>query len=242
MAAATSPGSTVAPASASDVAVGTGNSIVGKRGVDAHADDGGRPDAPVHPLGEDAADLAVVDQHVVGPLQFRAHAGGRARSRRRRRDRLSSGQPQPARQTGTADGGRSSTEIASEVPGGASQTRVNRPRPVRWWSATSTWPDSAPARAAAARSALVEPVVATVRTFAHTDRVGRVGARSQSTSTVGSTSNPMPPTTYSPLWSAHGPRDSHHPWQGRRARRRIEQAGTPRRPRPLSRRCTPRAR
>ncbi len=59
--------------------------------------------------------------------------------------------------------GRSRTEKSRLVAGGASQRRSRRPRPVVWWSATSTEPSDA-TTAPATRSALVEPVTVTCRT------------------------------------------------------------------------------
>ena len=75
----------------------------------------------------------------------------------------------------SGNSGRSSTEIASDLPGGASQTRSKRPRPAAWCNAISTCPDPPPARASATRSALVDPVLATTRTLRH-GRPGPVSA------------------------------------------------------------------
>ena len=54
-----------------------------------------------------------------------------------------------------------SIETSSELPGGACHRRPSRPRPAVWWSATSAVPGGAPCRAAATRSAFVDPVSST---------------------------------------------------------------------------------
>ena len=60
--------------------------------------------------------------------------------------------------------GRSTTVISNDEPGGASHVRPNRPRPAVWWSATTTTPSGAPARARSAASRLVESSSAWRRT------------------------------------------------------------------------------
>ncbi len=68
---------------------------------------------------------------------------------------------QPLRAGGTGSG-RSSTEQASAAPGTVTQPRASRPRPAVCASAASTVPSGAPPAAAASRSALVDPVDATM--------------------------------------------------------------------------------
>ena len=55
---------------------------------------------------------------------------------------------------------------AATRPGGALQVRPSRPRPARWWSATTTRPSGAPDRAASSRYRFVESVSASQRTLA----------------------------------------------------------------------------
>ena len=70
----------------------------------------------------------------------------------------------------TGQPGLSSTEKSRLVPGGASQRRSRRPRPAVWWSVLRTRPSGSPAEARPTRSALVEPVSATVSTRKRDDQ------------------------------------------------------------------------
>ena len=76
-----------------------------------------------------------------------------------------SGDSQPHRTGSTV--GRHSTEKVRPARGGDTQVRSSRPRPWSWCSATRTSPPGSPARAAAARSAFVEPVTSTTRISRH---------------------------------------------------------------------------
>ena len=127
--------------------MGTGSSSASLVDVDADPEHR-QGEAGVHPLDQDPADLEVVDQHVVGPLQ-RRDPGERAG------DGVPGQQRQPGPPLGVASGSKTAENV-SAAPGGVTQARSSRPRPASWWSATTTrWlPGSA------AASALVEPASA----------------------------------------------------------------------------------
>ena len=91
------------------------------------------------PFGQDPADFAAADQHVVGPLQHAPAAPAHAPRRPSATASPASSGSQVQR-AGSHVVGRSSTDMAIPVPGGAVQVRPSRPRPADWWSVISTLP------------------------------------------------------------------------------------------------------
>ena len=173
-----------------------------------------RPTAgPDTRLGQHAGALAVADDaagpRVGGPrvagariagariaVRVRGRTGraGRwATSGRRRRSATrptASARPTPA-SSGSQPSRRGATPVGPQQDadrdagaGRRSQRRPSRPRPAVWLSATRTRPSGAPARAASATSALVEPVSATTRTSVHSPP-GRTRARRRAGSRSG---------------------------------------------------------
>ena len=119
---------------------------LGPRHVEPEADDD-RRDLPAHDerLGQDAGQLAVADEQVVGPLQLGAHPGHLlARGRGRERRRPGSGAAAGRRRRGARGRAATGWRRAARSPRGASQRRPSRPRPAVWWSATRTVPKAAP--------------------------------------------------------------------------------------------------
>ena len=96
------------------------------------------------------ASLRSAHQEVVGPLEHdvdRGHLLDRTgQGHPRRHHRPAGDRPRWPQQHATS----------SDEPGGASQVRPSRPRPAVWWSATTTRPSPAPARAASRTWRLVE--------------------------------------------------------------------------------------
>ena len=97
-------------------------------------------------LGEDAGDLATVEQDVVGPLD-----------RRSRSDDAGDGDGAGERQQHPGQS-RSTRDISSARPGGALHVRPWRPRPARCSPAVTSVPCGAPAAASARAMSLVESV------------------------------------------------------------------------------------
>ncbi len=130
-------------------------------------------------LGEDACELAVADDDVVGPLK----TGPSDPSPRRRRPpprRRSAAATSPTLPLGTAPT-PTPTDSAICERGGVVQLLPCLPRPALWCSASSTAPSMfSPSVARASRSALVEPVSSTTSSRRH----GRPGPVSLSRSDV----------------------------------------------------------
>ena len=108
----------------------------------AHADHDGRARSGVSTRSARTPQtLRPEQQHVVRPLEVGGQVGllpdpvG---------DREPGQQRQPGPPVERRRPGRTSTDIAMLVPGGAVQVRPSRPRPADWWSATSTLPAGAP--------------------------------------------------------------------------------------------------
>ena len=142
--------STSCPAIASDVAVGTGSSSAVGGDVDPDPEHGRRPRRGVHPLDQDAGDLEVTEQDVVGPLEGGVRLG---------RQGVSDGEPGEQRQPRPAVGlglraqqdGHGQRRAGRGLP-----DAVERPRPAVWCSATTTRPAGASScRARSATTALV---------------------------------------------------------------------------------------
>ena len=101
--------------------------------VDADAGDHGRAGRGVDPLGEDAGELAVVQEHVVGPLEARPRRrAGAGRARRRTRSAAGATASPPAAPSGrAAPTGSARTAPASPTcgPGGRGRRSGARPPP-----------------------------------------------------------------------------------------------------------------
>ena len=158
--------------------------------VDAHAGDDRRTRWRVDPFGQDAGQLALAEQHVVGPLEGRRlRRAGAAPARRRTRSAAAATASPPRRPAA-----RSSTDKVSADRAGVSHVRSSRPRPAVWCSATTTRPSpAAPARARPATSTLVDGVASTTSTDQSTGVTrrsrssgGRFDERSDAVSVTGS--------------------------------------------------------
>ena len=185
------------------------------------------------PSARTPASLRPPDEQVVGPLQVGRDAGDVSHGRLARRE--GDGLGRAVRATRAVGAGRSRIEHSSDAPGGACHVRPRRPRPAVWWSATSTVPAGAPARAAATRSALVEPVSSTqVTAKCQASRAPKWGGGRRAHGT-----NIRPRAPEDPDRQPGRDRRSGHPCVPRarhRHRRRLLRARPQRAPRPPGRR------
>ena len=119
--------------------------VVGAQG-DVDADPEDRPALPRPRLGEDAGDLAPVEQDVVGPLD-----------RRRGADRVGDRDARGDREQ-RRDLAQHERHRAARAAAATSTSRPWRPRPATWWSVVTSVPCGAPAAASSRARSFVEPV------------------------------------------------------------------------------------
>ena len=149
---------TADPSIASDVAAGTGSSSARNDTLRPMPTTTAVPTTSV----EDAAELAVADEDVVGPLQPYVELAERDQ-------RPGHGEPGEQRQPAPTLRREGRAQQHREGQPGARRGRpgpVRRPRPAVCDSATTTSPSGDPSRAAAATSALVDGELSTTRTSA----------------------------------------------------------------------------